>query len=367
LTEITSEPEAPSIESKGLPSTDSSMSALTRFYRRFFWKAGAWVPALECLEASHGVRNRWNVTAAVSGRNQERHPLTVVELAGGKIIGDLRLVATAGDVVVGGLQGLFHYTNPPEHYLMQHWHFRPSRYRRGITWLLAAEYSDNYYHWLMNSLPRWRILLAANCPDYDFVLLPHRRMQFQDECLDRLNIPPEKRAYGSRPFVHHFERLIVPAMPFPSEAVSPWVCAWVRSLFPEKASGPEKIYLRRGPVGRCLVNEAELESALKPMGFVPIDPGRLTVAGQARLMSSARWVAGPHGAALTNIVFAPPGATLLELFHPEYKNRCYQNLAAACGHHYASLDGRAGNRPGAHELEYSIDVAAAVRMVAQMA
>ena len=342
------------------------MTLWTRIYRRFFWKAAGWVPALHSLEAAHGVRNRWNVTAAVSGRSNDPHLLTVVELAGAKIIGDLRLVATDSGVVVGGLQGLFHYTNPPDHYLMRGWHFRSPRYQPGTTWLLAAEYSDNYYHWLLNSLPRWKILQAANAPAYDFVFLPHRRMPFQDECLDRLNIPPGKRAYGSRRFVHQFERLIVPAMPFPSDEVPPWVCAWLRSLFSEKARGPDKIYLLRNSPQRRLANEAELVSALKRLGFVSIEADRLTVAEQARLMSSARCVLSPHGAALANIVFAPPGASVLELFHPQYKNRCYANLAAAAGLHYSSLDGRATNPPAARELEYSVDIPAVVRRVAQM-
>jgi capsular polysaccharide biosynthesis protein len=133
----------------------------------------------------------------------------------------------------------------------------------------------------------------------------------------------------------------------------------VRSLFPEITGGPEKVYLRRGTTGRrVLVNEPELEAALAKEGFVSVQPGQMTIVEQAQFLSGARCVVAPHGAALTNMVFAPPGATLVELFHPQHKNHCYVNLAAACGHYYACLDGRVVSRGEDRDSEYGIDVSA---------
>ena len=89
------------------------------------------------------------------------------------------------------------------------------------------------------------------------------------------------------------------------------------------------------------------------------------MAEQAQLLGAARRVVAPHGGALTNLVFAAPGALLLELFHPQHKNRCYVNLAAACGHRYASLDGRAIQHADARRLEYVVDVSAVLRVLAE--
>lgn len=333
--------------------------------RPFFWRAADCVPSLESLDASHGVGTKCNVTAVVDGENQERHPLLVVELKGGKVIGDLRLVATATDVVIGGLQGLFGCADPQDHYLLRRRRFRLCRYRHGTALLLGASNSDNYYHWLMDSLPRWKMLQAANWSNYDFVLLHSRPARFQDEVLDRLEVPPAKRLRCSKNFVHQFEQLVVPTMPFPPEEVAPWACAWVRSLFPGKVAGPEKIYLQRGDGRRRLVNETELEAALSSRGFVSVRPERLSVSEQAKLLSSARCVVAPHGAALTNLIFAPPGALLVELFHPQHKNRCYVNLARACGHRYAGLDGHSTSRPGDRTLDYSIDVASVMGLIGE--
>jgi len=314
---------------------------------------------MELLDASHGVVAKRDVTAAVGGQCHERHPLAVVELARGKIIGNLRLAATADDVVIGGVQSLFGCAEPQNHYLPRRRRFRIPKFRHGTALLLGAGNSDNYYHWLLDSLPRWKMLQTAGYLDYDYVLLHDRPAKFQEELLDRLNVPPAKRLRCSKNFIHQFERLVVPAMPFPVEEVPAWACAWLRSLFPEKFSGPERIYLSRPDAGRRqLVNGSELLAALEARGFVSLQPEQLSVTEQAKLLSSAKCVVAPHGAALTNMIFAPPGALLLELFHPQHKNRCYVNLAAACGHRYASLDGHAANDVGERRLKYAIDISA---------
>jgi len=338
------------------------MKIVSQIVRYFSWKPGGYLPSLELLETLRGVGSKHDVTSAVSG-SKSGHLLTVVEVNDGKVIGDLRMVATAGDVVVGGLQSLFGAANAQNHYLLRRRRFRMQKYRHGTALLLGTANGDNYYHWLLDCVPRWKMLQAANWRDYDYVLLDSKPSPFQNELLDLLKVPDGKRLRCSKNFVHQFERLVVPAMPFPVEEVAPWACSWVRSLFPsEKIAGPEKIYLHRGDGRRRLVNETELETALTAHGFISARPGQLSVAEQAKLLSSARCVVAPHGAALTNLIFAPPGALLIELFHPQHKNRCYVNLAKACGHRYAGLDGHPVERDGDGKLEYSIDVDAVVRL-----
>jgi capsular polysaccharide biosynthesis protein len=302
---------------------------------------------------------------AVSGTN-EGHPLTVVEMADGKIIGDLRMVATAGDIVVGGVQALFGCADPQNHYLLRRRRFRLLKRRRGTALLLGAANSDNYYHWLVDSVPRWKMLQVAGWAKYDFVLLHSKPLRFQDEVLDRLEVPMEKRLRCQKNLVHQFERLVVPSMPFPVEDVAPWLCPYLRSLFPETVSSPEKVYLRRGTGRRRLVNEGELQAALQERGFVSVEPQHLTVAEQAKLLGRARCVVAPHGAALTNIIFAPSGALVLELFHPGHKNRGIVTLAAACDHRYTCLDGHALSRDNRRQLDYSIDVPAVAKMIANL-
>jgi capsular polysaccharide biosynthesis protein len=71
--------------------------------------------------------------------------------------------------------------------------------------------------------------------------------------------------------------------------------------------------------------------ALSPFGFEKVDPGTLTVAKQVRLFAEAELVVGAHGAGLSNLVFCPEGAAVLELFPPDYVNICYWALSSAVG------------------------------------
>jgi capsular polysaccharide biosynthesis protein len=282
-------------------------------------------------------------------------------------------VSTAGDLVVGGLQSLAGCPEPQNHYLLRRRRrCRILKYRRGRALLLGSGVSGNYYHWLIDSVPRWKILQAAGYTDYDFVLLHGPAAPFEDEVLDLLEVPAAKRLRCSKNFVHQFERLVVPSMPFPEWKVSPWACEWVRSLFPAKNGGPERIFIsRRNAPRRKLVNEADLEAQLQAAGFVSVQLEGLGVAEQASFFGSARCVVSPHGAGLSNTVFAPPNALVVELFHPDIAIRpCMQNIAAATGLRYTAVMGaRTNGRMPRHEenAEFKIDPSAVVRAISDNA
>jgi capsular polysaccharide biosynthesis protein len=331
----------------------------------FLWKPKGLVASLAELPASHALQQD-DVSLAVSGNVSKSHPLMVTALPGGKVIGDLRLVATRDDVVIGGMQSVFGCEKLGGHYALRRRRLRFPKYRRGTALLLGASNSNNYYHWMGESLPRWQMLQSAGWRDYDFVLLHSRPCRFQEETLDWLRVPDRRRLRCSKNFVHQFERLVVPVMPFAWEAVPTWVGPWLRSLAPQTQSGLEKIYLsRRGAPERPLANEAELLAALTLRGFTSLQPEQLSVAEQAKRLGSARCIVGPHGAAMANMVFAPPGALVVEFFHPQYKNPCYENLAAACGHRYACLDGHAIRHHKAKLLACTVDVAAVLRAIGE--
>jgi capsular polysaccharide biosynthesis protein len=336
--------------------------------RKLFWKAAGCVTSLESLETSHGVVAKHNVTAALGAPYPKEHPLTVVELASGKIIANLRLAATEKDIVIGGIQCLYDCVEPQKHFLLHRSRCRIPRFRRGTALLLGQGVGGGYYHWLVDSLPRWRVLQAAGYVNYDYVLLPDRLLPFEEEMLDVLKIPRAKRLPCSKNFVHQFERLVVPVMPAPIWKVPAWVCAWLRSLFPVQNGGPEKIYIsRRNTSRRRLVNETELEAKLQAAGFVSIQAERFSVVEQARLFNSAKCVVSCHGAGLTNMVFAPPNALLVELFHPDIVIRpAFQHLAPAAGLRYVAV---MGNRTQEsvpkreEEAEFKIDPSAVFRAI----
>jgi len=320
------------------------------------------------LDESHGVVAKHDVSEAIGAPGPKEYSLTAVELSRGKIIANLRLAATETDVVIGELQSLYDCVEPQKHFLLHRSRFRIPKYRRGRALLLGHGVGGGYYHWLVDSLPRWKILQAAGYVDYDYVLLPDSLLPFEEEMLDLLKIPRVKWLRCSKNFVHQFERLVVPVMPAPVWEVPAWVCAWLRSLFPVQNGGPELIYLsRRGTSRRRLVNEAELVAQLQSVGFVSIQAERFSVAEQARLFSSAKCVVACHGAGLTNMVFAPPNTLLVELFHPDIVIRpAIQNIAAAAGLRYAAVRGiRTQASVPRHEeyAEFKMDPSAVFRAI----
>ena len=342
------------------------MEVHRKIIRPLYWRPSGSISSLAQLKATHGLLASRDVTLTVGSQLGARHPLIVATLADGKVVGDLRLAATRDDIVIGGLQTIYGCPEPEKHYALHRWRIRLPKYRRGTALLLGAANSENYYHWLIESLPRWKMLLAAGWRDYDYVLLHSQPARFQDELLDRLKVPAEKRLRLAKNFVHQFERLVVPAMPAPQWESEPWACQWVSSLFPPPADGPKRVYIsRRQSQRRRLTNEVELERELMGLGFVCLQTEHLTVTQQAEAFRHADCVVAPHGAGLTNQIFCPAGLGLVELRQPKNATPCYQNLAAACGHRYASVPGqcRPDARQAAHEQEFQIDIPATLQTI----
>ena len=60
---------------------------------------------------------------------------------------------------------------------------------------------------------------------------------------------------------------------------------------------------------------------------------------KARLFAEAEFVAGPHGAGLTNLLFAPGGCRVLEIIDPAHVNVLYYSLADLLDQPYGALFG----------------------------
>lgn len=105
------------------------------------------------------------------------------------------------------------------------------------------------------------------------------------------------------------------------------------------AGGP-RIYLsRRDARTRMLENEAAVVETLAGRGFEEVLMGELPPSEQVRIAAEASAVAGPHGAALTNIVFCAPGAPVFEFFNPEAGTTAYFQIARSVGLDYRTVFG----------------------------
>jgi capsular polysaccharide biosynthesis protein len=223
--------------------------------------------------------------------------------------------------------------------------------RRGAVSIPSALWvtdnrSDNYFHWLVESLTR---LLRAESwyPDEHVLLLPHayREAPFVSFTLkafpqvERVEwIGPRKKARVARlASVPRLPRQPPMRLPETEEIVE--VRARLDGIAGDGPAGPSRIYFSRGDVPshrRRVRNEAEVERLLQAHGFdiVRNDPARPW--RQIQISRDAQVMIGQHGAALTNVMFMRAGAQLIELRHSGPHWDIYQRLAEMFGVTYAS-------------------------------
>jgi capsular polysaccharide biosynthesis protein len=122
---------------------------------------------------------------------------------------------------------------------------------------------------------------------------------------------------------------------------NPYAVEFLQKSFLRGAPSPaadKKIYISRGKAKyRPSLNEPALEQLLTGSGWDIVHAEELTFAEQTQLFSRAAAVCAPHGAGCTNIVFAPAGCKVLELFADNFLNGCYEALSASAGHDHRHL------------------------------
>jgi len=104
---------------------------------------------------------------------------------------------------------------------------------------------------------------------------------------------------------------------------------------------------------RRVVNEQAVVQCLSEYGFETVQAEELSIREQVRRFSEASWIAGPHGAGLTNMMFSID-CTIVELF-PGAAFTHYQWLSESLGHDYHSIVGNPENEKNADfEVDLSV-------------
>ncbi|WP_036283270.1 DUF563 domain-containing protein [Methylocystis sp. ATCC 49242] len=206
---------------------------------------------------------------------------------------------------------------------------------------LLHDHGHNYFHWLLEVLPR--LLLAREQGLVgDLPLLVHDRIAPQMREILELAVgrQPALIRVGSGCNVevsklhyvtdichnevhtrHHPERHDI--------LISPTAVQLLRRLaeplLRRNIKQFERVYIARQNVDfRRLINREALEFQLKKQGFISFDPGAASFAQQVQAFSNARYIVSEAGAALANLVFCQPGATVCVLVNgSEYSNYYY--------------------------------------------
>lgn len=229
---------------------------------------------------------------------------------------------------------------PESHSAMRKVLFPKPTYLRGTWVLLGTTGGDSYYHHMVECAPRIDLLEQAGLSrkKVDGWIVNDTRTPYQKETWRRLGLDPRAIRTVADGSYYQCERLWVPSLPSVPGRMRTKTAAFLKGLFDAPDSGQpwRLLYVpRQGLPSRRLLDEERITSFLRSLGFEIFFPGRHSVAQQARVFAEARIVVGPHGGAMTNVVFMQPGSLVVEFFHPRYVNPCYWRVAWANRCRYA--------------------------------
>ena len=238
---------------------------------------------------------------------------------------------------------------PEDHGVMRRF-FLPAPVRlKGQSLLLGSTGGNTYHHWMLDILPRLRLLAVAGLEpsSFDHILVNGFQIPFQRESLEVVGIPLDRcRSLNDR-VRYRCEELILPSLPAPLGHPSRENLKFLQSIFlPKELETGRRLLVGREPgQSRQVTGWQTVRETLVAGGFTECFPGQLSVKEQARLFASADWVVGVHGSALTNLAFCRPGTRVLEIFGWNYVNPCYRDLCGAAGLIHHAVIGEGPGRP----------------------
>jgi len=236
------------------------------------------------------------------------------------------------------------------------------KYKRGLyTSVLHLPWAgNNNYHWFIDCLPRLYFVLQTMQEPIHIIMrrdLPEYQVQTLQFILQ--DCPDARIEFIGRYEKWQVEELILPS--FVSNAQSGYlpagISAWLRQKIWQgynvhRANRKRRIYISRANARtRRVLNEAELLPILARYDFEIFRAEELSYQQQVQLFYEAEAVVAPHGAGLTNLLFAEQ-CQVLE-FHPANQIKThYFLLCKGLGFAYSAVTGSAGDA-----LEnYTIDV-----------
>ena len=200
----------------------------------------------------------------------------------------------------------------------------------GKTYILIYDFwsAGNYYHWLIDTLPRLWIIRAELEQEGYALLLPENAPVFIKASLAYFEIkqvvPIRKTEFVS------IANLLVSHYSAGSGHIHPQKIREIKEHFIQKINLPfskKLIYVSRGrQKTRRVINEASVIQYLQPLGFEVIYFEDHNFEEQVSLAKNAQVIISSHGANLTNALFMQENTRVLELIREDSPNFCYWAL-----------------------------------------
>jgi hypothetical protein len=251
-----------------------------------------------------------------------------------------------------------------QRYYWRYHYTRPCRDLDGVCMAFRSP-ANNYYHTLVDNLPRLYWLHHPALADRPVrVLLPAEPYRWESYFLDRL-LPSNARVERVDPaWLWRAEQMVVGD--YLSEQMSgalprAYLDFFLPRVLPDRPrQRRHRIYIsrRQAPGGRRILNEDALRRMMETRGFTTYLLESLDIAQQIELFYDATCVVAPHGAGLTNLLFAE-SAEVIELHPSASVMPHYYFMARAMGHRYHGLSANAAGR----DSSFEVDIGALARVL----
>ena len=214
--------------------------------------------------------------------------------------------------------------------------------------VLGVQTNRNYFHWLMEALPRLWLARDQCMLEGRRVLVPALQPWMERMAAvcgvfpDQMLVPPADELIC--------EDLLMPARGLWNiNTFTPHAFALVAELAgrAEPVVRQRLFVSRQRAASRRIVNEDEIFDIAAQFGFIRVFPEAMSFEEQIETFASAEAVAGALGAGLANAAFMPAGAALIE-FSPEGREAdavLFANLAHHRGLPYAGVVGPFSDAP----------------------
>jgi hypothetical protein len=231
----------------------------------------------------------------------------------------------------------------------------PKQHVSGRVAVLNTRFSHNFYHWMIDILPRLAPLRRLGA-EADYYLIDCLS-PFQQSVLAALGIASQQLIQPHCRLLLEADELIVPSLPTP---------ACIRELGQMLADGlgvvgreSRRIYISRRRTGtRTIQNEDELERLLESHGFETHYMETYSLAKQGQLIADAEIVVAPHGAGLANLLFARPRTHVIEIVPSgRYNATCYPEKSRIFGLQHQLIFSERNQRHGMNVVLRDIEAA----------
>jgi hypothetical protein len=242
---------------------------------------------------------------------------------------------TAGGQLVAPLSvGM---TLPMDRWLVKRQRFFPKIHRViGTVVSLTTDGHNNYYHWMLDLLPKLFLALAAGLGDKPFYV--GASTPFQKQTLVLLGLPPSRLLDANAiPFLQA-DVLIVPFLGdnHPPNVFDAAKCRLLAEVFSQRIAAkvetkklPARFIVSRSKTrSRRVVNEDALLARLAPLGFSSVHLEDLTVLEQITLFARAKAIVASTGAGLVNLIHCRPRTPVAILMPEACPDLVCQEIAA---------------------------------------